>query len=121
MKIHEITEGYTNENWATGALGAAGRAIQRGGAALGAKMGIGKYQGVQKVPQATMGVYKNFQRYLGQTGSEPTVAALGQYLKAIVPARSKAPDGMRWVPLATVQDEALPNLMRKVIAHGLSS
>lgn len=38
---------------------------------------------------------------------------------ASVPARVKAPDGMRWVPIATVQDEALPNLMRKVIAHGL--
>jgi len=38
---------------------------------------------------------------------------------ARVAARTRAPDGMRWVPLATVQDEALPNLMRKVIAHGL--
>jgi A/G-specific adenine glycosylase len=34
--------------------------------------------------------------------------------------RSRAPAGMRWVKLATLQDEALPNLMRKVIAHGLS-
>jgi A/G-specific adenine glycosylase len=38
---------------------------------------------------------------------------------AEVPARTRAPDGMRWVPLATLADEALPNLMRKVIAHGL--
>ena len=38
---------------------------------------------------------------------------------AKVPARTRAPDGMRWVPLATLQDEALPNVMRKVIAHGL--
>jgi len=38
---------------------------------------------------------------------------------ARVAARTRAPDGMRWVPIATVQDEALPNLMRKVIAHGL--
>jgi A/G-specific adenine glycosylase len=36
-----------------------------------------------------------------------------------VPARSRAPEGMRWVPIATLQDEALPNVMRKVIAHGL--
>jgi hypothetical protein len=27
---------------------------------------------------------------------------------------------MRWVPIATLKDEALPNVMRKVIAHGLS-
>jgi A/G-specific adenine glycosylase len=38
---------------------------------------------------------------------------------ANVPARTRAPEGMRWVLLATLPDEALPNLMRKVIAHGL--
>jgi A/G-specific adenine glycosylase len=38
---------------------------------------------------------------------------------ANVPARGRAPDGMRWVPIATLQDEALPTVMRKVIAHGL--
>lgn len=36
-----------------------------------------------------------------------------------VPARARAPAGMRWVPVATLDDEALPNVMRKVIAHGL--
>jgi A/G-specific adenine glycosylase len=40
---------------------------------------------------------------------------------AQVPGRTRAPEGMRWVPLATLQDEALPNLMRKVIAHGLGT
>jgi len=38
---------------------------------------------------------------------------------ASVAARSRAPDGMRWVPIVTLQDEALPNVMRKVIAYGL--
>jgi A/G-specific adenine glycosylase len=38
---------------------------------------------------------------------------------ASVPARTRAPQGMRWVPIATLKDEALPNVMRKVIAHGL--
>jgi A/G-specific adenine glycosylase len=38
---------------------------------------------------------------------------------ADVPARSAAPNGMRWVPVAMLKDEALPNVMRKVIAHGL--
>jgi A/G-specific adenine glycosylase len=38
---------------------------------------------------------------------------------ANVPARAAAPEGMRWVPISTLRDEALPNLMRKVIAHGL--
>jgi A/G-specific adenine glycosylase len=38
---------------------------------------------------------------------------------ANVPARTRAPEGMRWVPIATLRDEALPNVMRKVIAHGL--
>jgi A/G-specific adenine glycosylase len=38
---------------------------------------------------------------------------------ASAPARTRAPQGMRWVPIATLPDEALPNVMRKVIAHGL--
>jgi A/G-specific adenine glycosylase len=38
---------------------------------------------------------------------------------ANAPARAAAPEGMRWVPIATLRDEALPNVMRKVIAHGL--
>lgn len=38
---------------------------------------------------------------------------------AKVPARTKAPAGMRWVPIAGLAEEALPKLMRKVIAHAL--
>jgi A/G-specific adenine glycosylase len=38
---------------------------------------------------------------------------------AKVPARTRAPDGMRWVKVATLAEEALPNVMRKVIAHAL--
>jgi A/G-specific adenine glycosylase len=38
---------------------------------------------------------------------------------AKVAARTRAPQGMHWVPIATLQDEALPNVMRKAIAHGL--
>jgi A/G-specific adenine glycosylase len=38
---------------------------------------------------------------------------------ASVPNRTRAPEGMRWVPVATLEGEALPNVMRKVIAHGL--
>jgi A/G-specific adenine glycosylase len=38
---------------------------------------------------------------------------------ATVSARARPPDGMRWVKIATLADEALPNVMRKVIAHGL--
>jgi A/G-specific adenine glycosylase len=40
---------------------------------------------------------------------------------AKAPERMRAPEGMRWVPIATLADEALPNVMRKVIAHALSS
>jgi A/G-specific adenine glycosylase len=36
---------------------------------------------------------------------------------AKVPARTEAPPGMRWVTLADLHGEALPNLMRKVVAH----
>ena len=38
---------------------------------------------------------------------------------ATVAARAPAPAAMRWVPIATLKGEALPSLMRKVIAHGL--
>ncbi len=38
---------------------------------------------------------------------------------AKVALRTRAPEGMRWVPVATLAGEALPNLMRKAIAHGL--
>ena len=38
---------------------------------------------------------------------------------ANVGPRTRAPEGMRWVPIATLADEALPNVMRKAIAHGL--
>jgi A/G-specific adenine glycosylase len=40
------------------------------------------------------------------------------YIAKLAP-RTRAPAGMRWVPIATLADEALPNVMRKVIAHGL--
>jgi A/G-specific adenine glycosylase len=40
---------------------------------------------------------------------------------AHVPARTRAPKDMRWVPIATLAGEALPNVMRKVITHGLGS
>ena len=33
------------------------------------------------------------------------------------PAKTKAPAGMRWVALADLPGEALPNVMRKVVAH----
>jgi len=38
---------------------------------------------------------------------------------AKVTGRPRAPQGMRWVPISTLADEALPNIMRKVIAHAL--
>jgi A/G-specific adenine glycosylase len=38
---------------------------------------------------------------------------------ARVAARTRAPKNMRWVPIATLDGEALPNVMRKAIAHGL--
>jgi A/G-specific adenine glycosylase len=36
---------------------------------------------------------------------------------ARAPARTRAPAGMRWVPLAELAGQALPNIMRKVVAH----
>jgi len=36
-----------------------------------------------------------------------------------LPVHARTPKDMRWVPIATLDGEALPNVMRKVIAHGL--
>jgi A/G-specific adenine glycosylase len=40
-------------------------------------------------------------------------------LCARVPRRTPAPGGTRWVKLADLAGEALPTVMRKVVAHGL--
>ncbi len=38
---------------------------------------------------------------------------------ATVPASATAPGDTRWTPLAELPGEALPNVMRKVLAHAL--
>jgi A/G-specific adenine glycosylase len=38
-----------------------------------------------------------------------------------VPADAPAPDEMRWTPRAALHEEALPNVMKKVLAHGLGA
>jgi A/G-specific adenine glycosylase len=40
---------------------------------------------------------------------------------ADVPAKTAAPEGMRWVALDELPGEALPNVMRKVVAHALDN
>jgi A/G-specific adenine glycosylase len=40
--------------------------------------------------------------------------------RAQVPAGIPAPEGARWTPLAALGGEALPSLMRKVLAHALA-
>ena len=63
---------------------------------------------------------KHWHRKLGVVTHVFTHFPLGLVVyTATVPARTRAPDGMRWVPIATLDGEALPNVMRKVVAHGL--
>ena len=38
---------------------------------------------------------------------------------ARVSKATRAPEGMRWTPLDALASEALPNVMRKVIAHAV--
>jgi A/G-specific adenine glycosylase len=45
---------------------------------------------------------------------------LSVYLAAIA-VGTPAPRGMRWVALADIAGEALPTLMRKVVAHALDA
>jgi len=46
-------------------------------------MGSGKAQGAQKIDQATMGVFKNYNRYLGQSNLEMDYSSLKNYLTAL--------------------------------------
>jgi A/G-specific adenine glycosylase len=39
--------------------------------------------------------------------------------RANVPKETAAPAGTRWIPIASLDGEALPNVMRKVIAHAM--
>jgi A/G-specific adenine glycosylase len=41
--------------------------------------------------------------------------------RAEVPRTAAVPDGMRWIAISELGDEALPSLMRKVVAHGLGA
>jgi A/G-specific adenine glycosylase len=38
---------------------------------------------------------------------------------ADIPMGAETPNGARWVARAELSDEALPNVMRKVLAHAL--
>ena len=167
MKITEITEGwgeYSNKSnhnmnkfkreetdeafadaWSTVKKGASavggslGRGLERGSSAIGAKMGSGKAQGAQKVQQATLGVYKNFQRYLGQSGSKPTVGALKQYMSAlgikdpvfeavpsqakIAQAKAKKDAGLAGSTVAGMKDTDIlnKNQLIKIIANNIQN
>lgn len=68
-------------------------------------------------------VLKNLSRWHRQNGDVTHVfthfpLALSVYVSKVARG-TRAPHGMRWVKIATLTDEALPNVMRKVIAHGL--
>jgi A/G-specific adenine glycosylase len=39
--------------------------------------------------------------------------------EAEIPPQTRAPKGLRWIAIADIAGEALPSLMRKVVAHGL--
>jgi A/G-specific adenine glycosylase len=40
---------------------------------------------------------------------------------AEVPRAAPVPYGMRWIAISDLGDEALPSVMRKVVAHGLGA
>lgn len=60
----------------------------------------------RRVPGAVRHVFTHFPLELAVYAAE-------------LPASTRAPAGMRWVALAALADEALPNVMRKVLAHAL--
>ncbi len=48
-------------------------------------------------------------------------AQSGKIQSAKIQSASAPPPGMRWAKLTTLEDEALPSLMRKVVAHALET
>ena len=61
----------------------------------------------RRLPGAVMHVFTHFPLELSVYAAE-------------LPAGTPVPEGMRWVPMADIAGEALPSVMRKVIAHALS-
>lgn len=84
MKITEITEAPGDFGKFTRFVGGAAKrqAADIGRGAM-AKMGFNRAGGAQQMQRIVGGVVNNFNRYLGQTGGKPTVAALKQYLTAL--------------------------------------
>lgn len=77
----------------------------------------------ETVARAQAPAVKGLSRWRRKTGAVTHVFThfpleLSVYVGKVSPA-TRAPNGMRWVKIATLKDEALPNVMRKVIAHGL--
>jgi A/G-specific adenine glycosylase len=77
----------------------------------------------ETIARAQAPAVKGLARWRRKTGTVTHVFThfpleLSVYVGKVAP-RTKAPHGMRWVKIATLKDEALPNVMRKVIAHGL--
>jgi A/G-specific adenine glycosylase len=80
--------------------------------------GLGEAEALMQAPKLRKGV--NWQRKAGVVTHVFTHFPLELVVyTARLPARLAAPAGMRWTPIATLKDEALPNVMRKVVAHGL--
>ena len=85
-EVEQVDEGEFGQ-WVSAkgkdALGSVGRSLERGANAIGAKMGSGKAQGAQKIDQAVMGVFKNYNRYLGQANLQMDYSSLKNYLNAL--------------------------------------
>jgi A/G-specific adenine glycosylase len=62
----------------------------------------------QRLPRAVAHVFTHFPLQLS-------------IYTATVGSRTPAPEGMRWVPICELAGEALPSVMRKVLAHALQA
>ena len=98
-RMNKFKREDTDEGWGEfksavqrGAQAAGGAIARQAGdvkntamAKLGSKLGFdtGRAQGAKELQRLAGGVIKNFNRYLGQSNSKPTVGALKQYLTAL--------------------------------------
>ena len=89
--------------------GAAGRQVADVKNTAMAKLGFNKAKGAKEMQRVVGGVIANFNRYLGQTKSKPTVGALKQYLTAL---------GIKDPVMEAVPQQAMLNKAKGIQALG---
>lgn len=84
MKIHQITENYISEAGMADTLkGMASRAGARVFHKAGAALGNAGHQGARRNEKISRAMFQSYKKWLGQSGAQPTVGTLVNYLTQV--------------------------------------